>query len=65
MLSPLFHGLYDLHVMKRVMILKYFIAHIYIFSITIIFLGHQRETYQQVFSTPRLAEALRLPYKGR
>ena len=54
MLSTLFHGLYDLHVVR-----------IYIFSITIIFLGHQRETYQQVFSTPRLAEALRLPYKGR
>ena len=61
MLSTLFHGLYDLHVMKRVS----FIVCIYIFSITIIFLGHQRETYQQVFSTPRLAEALRLPYKGR
>ena len=56
MLSTLSHGLYDLHVMKRV---------IHIFSITIIFLGHQRETYQQVFSTPRLAEALRLPYKGK
>ena len=60
MLSTLFHGLYDLHVIFCVLVSSYidFPNHYYI-------LGHQRETYQQVFSTPRLAEALRLPYKGR